>query len=516
MEHVRIDLAHQPDFAVGELNVHPSTRELSRGDDRTVIEPRVMQVLVALHRTGGAVVSKDDLAHSCWEGRVVGEDAINRVISRLRKLSDGLAKDIFQVETVTRVGYRLRYADQIEPAVQTVPPMTSARRSVDRRTAIIGGGALVAGVAGAGLWWQQQRDDVPAELAQLFAQSEVALEYATLEQTAAAVAHLQKATRRFPKNASAWGRLAVAYRRQGLFNPLASGAMLLDRSEAAARRAIELDPQNTDGEVVLALKRGLWYHDHRQYDRICSAVFQRFPTHELANGARSIFLYETGRLTESVKISGAQVNGKRLTARASSHARKLWTVGRIDEAESLLDRLVDAWPHHFGLWRSRMTFLLFSGQADQAEAELMASREWAQRPEDLEEPDVNLAKAQARAILSRDDGDIESALTLFEPEISINPAKAEEAASFASFVGRLDEAFRFLELHYFAGDMAIQIRREFPARDFRPHSGKMTYALFEPPMQAARADARFGVLMERLGLEDYWRNSGITPDYRAV
>lgn len=108
VEHLRIDLAHEPDFAIGSLSVHPSTRELSRFDARHVIEPRVMQVLVALYKADGAVVSKDDLALSCWEGRVVGEDAINRVISRLRRASEGIGQGAFLVQTVTRVGYRLR------------------------------------------------------------------------------------------------------------------------------------------------------------------------------------------------------------------------------------------------------------------------------------------------------------------------------------------------------------------------------------------------------------------------
>ena len=53
-----------------------------------MIEPRVMQLLVALRRANGAVVSKDDLGQLFWEGRIVGEDAINRVVSRLRAVAE--------------------------------------------------------------------------------------------------------------------------------------------------------------------------------------------------------------------------------------------------------------------------------------------------------------------------------------------------------------------------------------------------------------------------------------------
>ena len=67
-----------------------------------------MQVLVALAQARGEVVGRDELTARCWEGRVVGEDAISRVISRLRKLSDGLGRDGWKLETVTKVGYRYR------------------------------------------------------------------------------------------------------------------------------------------------------------------------------------------------------------------------------------------------------------------------------------------------------------------------------------------------------------------------------------------------------------------------
>ena len=57
----RIDLAHAADFTLGPLTVRPSTREVDRDGAIEVLEPRVMQVLVALARAGGAIVSRDDL-----------------------------------------------------------------------------------------------------------------------------------------------------------------------------------------------------------------------------------------------------------------------------------------------------------------------------------------------------------------------------------------------------------------------------------------------------------------------
>ena len=103
-----VRLAAEPDFALGELAIHPSVREVVRDGRRHQVEPRVMQVLVALARANGAVVSRDELIHRCWDDRVVGEAAINRCIFKLRELADaGGGTASFHIETIARVGYRL-------------------------------------------------------------------------------------------------------------------------------------------------------------------------------------------------------------------------------------------------------------------------------------------------------------------------------------------------------------------------------------------------------------------------
>ena len=72
---------------------------------RVALQPRVMQVLVVLGAHPDKVISRDVLIETCWGGRTVGDDAINRCISQLRKLAQ--QTDAFQVETIPRVGYRL-------------------------------------------------------------------------------------------------------------------------------------------------------------------------------------------------------------------------------------------------------------------------------------------------------------------------------------------------------------------------------------------------------------------------
>ena len=105
-----IILAHSPQFRLGALLVRPSFRQIA-GRTSVTLEPRVMQVLIALVKADGEVVSRDDLVEMCWSGRVVGDDSINRVIGLLRKLSRRLPEGQFSIETIARVGYRLVAGD---------------------------------------------------------------------------------------------------------------------------------------------------------------------------------------------------------------------------------------------------------------------------------------------------------------------------------------------------------------------------------------------------------------------
>lgn len=103
----RINLVEEPAFRLGALDVRPSTRELVTAQERQTLEPRVMQVLVALAKADGQTVTRDQLVASCWDGRIVGDDALNRVISVLRRTEERFGRGAFVIETVPKAGYRL-------------------------------------------------------------------------------------------------------------------------------------------------------------------------------------------------------------------------------------------------------------------------------------------------------------------------------------------------------------------------------------------------------------------------
>jgi TolB-like protein/DNA-binding winged helix-turn-helix (wHTH) protein/lipoprotein NlpI len=108
-----IDLGRTTDFALGPLKIRPSTCEVEAGERREIMQPKAMQVLVALARAEGAVVSRDRLIDECWDGRVVGEDAINRAVAKVRAIADLTGPPAFEVETIPRVGFRLKASEAL-------------------------------------------------------------------------------------------------------------------------------------------------------------------------------------------------------------------------------------------------------------------------------------------------------------------------------------------------------------------------------------------------------------------
>jgi DNA-binding winged helix-turn-helix (wHTH) protein len=146
-----IRLAREPDFRLGGLTVRPSLCEVEAHGRRRRLEPKVMQVLVALARAGDRVVSRDALIDACWGGRIVGEDAINRCIGRLRRLAEAF-EGAFSIETVIRVGYRL--TPVVIEAARPARPHVQARRWSLRMVVAIAAAALAIG-AGAVLAFEQ-------------------------------------------------------------------------------------------------------------------------------------------------------------------------------------------------------------------------------------------------------------------------------------------------------------------------------------------------------------------------
>ncbi|WP_375403691.1 winged helix-turn-helix domain-containing protein [uncultured Sphingomonas sp.] len=515
----RIDLAHTPGFRLARLTVTPALRQVVRDDGASeVVEPRVMQVLVALVEADGAIVSRDDLTQCCWEGRVVGDDAINRVISRLRRLAEGLGEASFRIETVTKVGYRLVADGQAEPTPLVDQPLerTPVVPRPTRRVLLGGMGALAATVGVGGWALLRDRDDRPAsspEVEQLMQQGMMAFRQVTSDGSAQAVALFERATVLEPGNADAWGLLAVLYGLESHARNPSMAAGLRDRSRSAAARALALDPTNgyaRQSRTTLFPLIGAW----RERERIAREVLRDGPTNDSMMVGLALVLGSVGRMGESaILLDEATAIAPPGPGPRHLHAMALWGANRVVEADRAFAEAFQLFPRHFAVWYSRFYYLMYTGRATEAVA-MGADREsW---PPGMDPVQTQWIVEVARAIETRAPTAIERAVETSLPWARKGVGYAENVIQFVSALGRLDEAFAIVEALFFG--------RGFVVPDIRFVGGQGTYTrvddrrtniLFMPPATAMRSDPRFRRITDELGLERYWRESGTRPDYRA-
>ena len=94
-------------FTVGDWTVEPGIGQISRDGESTVLEPRVMDLLVYLADRAGQTVSTDELASEVWAGRAISDQPVYQGIAQLRKALDDEARHPRYIATVTKKGYRL-------------------------------------------------------------------------------------------------------------------------------------------------------------------------------------------------------------------------------------------------------------------------------------------------------------------------------------------------------------------------------------------------------------------------
>jgi DNA-binding winged helix-turn-helix (wHTH) protein len=108
-------------FRVGNWIVYPQRGEIEGNDGVVHLEPKVMQVLVALVDQRGAVVRRKDLLESIWGSRArVSDESLTRAVSVLRKAFGDSARNSNYIQTISKCGYRLVPPVSRLPALQAI------------------------------------------------------------------------------------------------------------------------------------------------------------------------------------------------------------------------------------------------------------------------------------------------------------------------------------------------------------------------------------------------------------
>ncbi|WP_195908345.1 winged helix-turn-helix domain-containing protein [Novosphingobium sp. Gsoil 351] len=491
-------LVRRADFQLGHATVRPSLRTIEGPQGAAKGEPRVIQVLVALADAQGRVLSRDDLLRLCWDGRIVGDDAINRAIAEVRRIVASTGAG-FEVETVPRVGYRLTGIDW--NALQVGEVSTDPSPTMSRRTAILVGGASVIAAGTGAAMLLHRRDE--EHVTRLIERGRLMRAMGLPGSQAGAKQLFLRAASQDPGRAEAWGWLSVV--------ELVDGSTANARAQDAAQRALALDPKEANARSTIALlRRDL--DDWVSYENDLLGIVKDDPGCAPAHEYLTLFLQSVGRCRDSLASNERAVSLEPFSPKHQSRrAMKHWIFGRIGEADKVADRLLQLRPRDPNAWNARLIIYAFTGRA---EAALALLDDVPSRPANLKAPSINSWRAGLIALASRASRDIAIAVATYARVAPLSPGLAANAIMVFSALGELDAAYTVADgLLNNRGPLVLRSRE--PRIQGEVYSNPVwgrTQFLFIPATSSFRDDERFPDLCERMGHVAYWQERGIWPD----
>jgi DNA-binding winged helix-turn-helix (wHTH) protein/Tol biopolymer transport system component len=96
-----------PPLSIGAFVVRAASNELVAGEGVIRLRPRLMDVLLRLAATPGAVVGRQQLLDDVWPRRAVADEVLSRAIGELRTVLGDDAREARYIETLPKAGYRL-------------------------------------------------------------------------------------------------------------------------------------------------------------------------------------------------------------------------------------------------------------------------------------------------------------------------------------------------------------------------------------------------------------------------
>jgi len=246
-------------------------------------------------------------------------------------------------------------------------------------------------------------------------------------------------------------------------------------------------------------------------ERNLRAILADAPRHADTLAALGFTLMAVGRSAEALAVNGQAVALEPFSPiyqyRLMYH---LWTAGRVGEADRVIDRAIELWPRHPGVWFARVWLMGFTGRTDVALAQIGdAEARPPVSPRTADYLRISMAAVGSKvpaAIRAATDANLASARQ--------GPGGSVNALMFLSALGRLDEAFEVANGYLLRHGPAVTPLRAQPGQTLiTDQVHRKTQMLFVPVCAPLRADPRFEALCRGCGLVDYWRRSGHWADY---
>jgi len=147
------DLTADSPRRIGDWLADPAANRIDRDGVTVRIEPKAMEVLMALADRAGCVIGREELLQTVWPGVVVGDEALTQAVIKLRKALGDNPRAPSYIETISKRGYRLiAPVGGVDGPAPASPPASPApaparRRRLPAPSALI---AILIAVAAAG------------------------------------------------------------------------------------------------------------------------------------------------------------------------------------------------------------------------------------------------------------------------------------------------------------------------------------------------------------------------------
>ncbi|MGN3973455.1 winged helix-turn-helix domain-containing protein [Tsuneonella sp. SYSU-LHT278] len=477
-EFVRLDATES--FRLGAVRVEPGTRRILHGNEELLLEPRVMRVLVALAQANGEVVGHDTLIRRCWDGQVVGDNAIQRAVSKVRQAGIGFGSGAFDVQTVRGVGYRLRSAEHGDR-----PDERRLQPRFDRRIAV----AAVAGavLAGGAAFLRSRADEVDPRALELFERAEVARrDEGCALVPGQAPSLFRSAIDIAPQYGAPWGGLALVSAKALDWND--DNQRNLRGTLAAARRGAELDPAHPYPRIALALAEPTYKRWRVQRERLEQLEARLSPGWDLPAAIGFLALC-CGEFDVSIAALRRALDRQWNLAGVQfwlGHA--LVMAGREDESIGVAKEALAHSPNNWCAWETAFRTNLMSGKF-QAATSLVADADAA--PVNIR-PQGRVARLMlSRAVGEGDAASRKKCLDYYRESIAQWPSSIPLAAAPLALLREFDLLTTAITGYLLSeGPMAVPT-------DWRRHP----WFLYQPPLLELHDHPPVRRAMLKLGLE---------------
>src|SRR5262245_5035579 len=427
-----------------------------------------MDVLVHLADHADRIVAKEDLIEKVWQGRFVTDDVLTVTIYALRKALGDDARKPRYVETVARRGYRL-IAPMKEMAI--AEPVQSRRY---RWPAVAAAVVLTVFAAGASWVVRPARKHVQSpEAHEAYVKGRYFIDQRSIRAWRQALEQFERAIALDPRDPAAQAGLADTYTAMSDFG-VASPAEMRPRAIAAARRALDLDPQSAEGLAALGRVQFLFDWDFAGAYRSLARAVARDADYMPAYQAIAWVESARGRHAEAIAAARRALQIDPVTmARYNELAWVLALSGHHAEARREIDRALQLDPQSFGSLLMKGWTYELTGQPDAAFATYREAMRLGGAPAQA------IARAEAVYHAEGLAGYYRNWLDRPQTEGAAPMSDAWRAQLYVR-AGELDRAIESLE------------------RAYEKREGALAWVNVEPAFDPLRPDARFQQIAARI------------------